>query len=97
MKALPVSIVMVALLTSSAAAAKGKQAKQAASPLNEALVQIAATANAQGPKPADHFKPKKSNGQGAAHANLGAILRVCSKDTPAAHRAAICAEGVSPD
>ena len=35
--------------------------------------------------------------QGDDHANAGAILRVCSKTTPAARRAAICPVGVSPD
>ena len=62
------------------------------SPLSE----VAATAN--GPPPADHFNPKKNdNSQGANNATPGAILKVCSKDTPAAHRAAICRTGVSPD
>ena len=66
--------------------------------LKSALAAVAATADAQGPKGPEHFNPKKNdNSQGADHANPDAILRVCSKDTPAAHRAAICRSGISPD
>ncbi len=36
-------------------------------------------------------EPKKASAsQGAEHASLTAIREVCSKDTPAAHRSAIC-------
>lgn len=71
---------------------------QGVSQLKQALGAVAATAGAQGPKGPEHFNPKKNdNSQGANNANPDAILRVCSKDTPAAHRAAICRTGVSPD
>jgi type II secretory pathway component PulM len=39
----------------------------------------------------------KVNSQGAEHASQNAILKVCTKDTPAAQRAAICKNFVSPD
>lgn len=69
---------------------------QATGQLKQALGAVAAAA--QGPKGPDHFNPKNNvNSQGAENANPGAVLRVCSKDTPAAHRAAICRAGVSPD
>lgn len=96
---------MSILVTASMAAAVPALAKpadqsraQGVSQLRQALDEVAATADAQGPKPPDHFKPKQNdNSQGAEHANPGAILKVCSKDTPAAERAAICRTGVSPD
>jgi len=97
MKALSISILIASLMAGGTAIAKDRGAKDSVAPLSKALSTIAATATAQGPKPEDHFKPKNSNGQGPAHANPEAILRVCSKDTPAAHRAAICAEGASPN
>ncbi len=40
---------------------------------------------------------KDSPSQGAEHASQNAILKVCMKDTPAAERAAICKNFVSPD
>lgn len=72
------------------------QAKtQSTAQLKQALGAVAATASAQGP---GDFNPKKNdNSQGAANANPRAILKVCSKDTPAAQRAAICRGGISPD
>lgn len=39
----------------------------------------------------------KDSSQGAEHASENAILKVCTKDTPAAQRAAICKNFVSPD
>jgi hypothetical protein len=39
----------------------------------------------------------KENSQGAEHASENAILKVCTKDTPAAQRAAICKNFVSPE
>lgn len=96
---------MSILVTASMAAtvpALAKPADQAraqgVTQLRQALNEVAATADAEGPKPPEHFNPKKNdNSQGANNANPGAILKVCSKDTPAAHRAAICRNGVSPD
>lgn len=88
-----------------AAAAAGAQAlakpansnSQGVSHLQQALASVAVAANPQGPKPPEHFSPKVDNDQGDDHANPGAILKVCSKDTPAAHRSAICPTSVSPD
>jgi hypothetical protein len=39
----------------------------------------------------------KDNSQGSEHASENAILKVCTKDTPAAERAAICKNFVSPE
>jgi hypothetical protein len=100
MKALLLTILAASLAIGSTAVAKGplnQPGDAGSSQLRQALGAIAATANAQGPKPEEHFKPKSSNGQGALHANPEAILRVCSKDTPAADRAAICQVGISPE
>jgi len=95
------SILVVSSLAAGtpALAKPAEQSKaQKTTQLKQALNEVAATANGQGPPPADHFNPKKNdNSQGANNANPGAILKVCSKDTPAAHRAAICRTGVSPD
>ena len=99
MNARPMSILVLASLAAGtpALAKPADQSKaQNTAQLKQALDEVAATAN--GPPPANHFNPKKNdNSQGANNANPGAILRVCSKDTPAAHRAAICRTGVSPD
>lgn len=81
-----------------ALAKPGDQKTQGVNQLKQALGAVATIANAQGPKGPEHFNPKSNaNSQGANNANPEAILRVCSKDTPAAHRAAICRAGVSPD
>ena len=98
MNARAMSILVIASLAAGAPALAKPGDRKAVDPLKQALAAVAASANAQGPKPPEHFKPKKNdNSQGAANANPGAILRVCSKDTPAAHRAAICRAGVSPE
>ncbi|HEY0630235.1 MAG TPA: hypothetical protein VGD23_12995 [Sphingomicrobium sp.] len=97
MNGLTVSILAAAMAIGPAALAKEQPNKQGADPLKQALGAVAAAADARGPKPPEYFNPKNNNGQGAEHANPRAILRVCSKDTPAAHRAAICEVGVSPD
>lgn len=101
MSARPMSILVIASMAAAvpALAKPADQSKaQGVTHLKQALGAVAATADAQGPKPPEHFNPKQNdNSQGAEHANPGAILKVCSKDTPAAHRAAICQVGVSPD
>ena len=98
MKALGLSIIATSLVIGSAALAKNDNpSNQGVGHLKQALSAVAATANSQGPKPPEHFNPKVDSDQGDDHANPGAILRVCSKDTPAAHRSAICPTGVSPD
>lgn len=95
---------MSILVTASMAASVPALAKpadqsktQGVAQLKQALGAVAATVNTQGPKGPDHFNPKVDRDQGDDHANPGAILKVCSKDTPAAHRSAICPTGVSPD
>lgn len=40
--------------------------------------------------PSEAEEASESRSQGAEHASLRAIRVVCSKDTPAAHRSAIC-------
>ena len=93
MKALSLSIVMASLVVAPAAVAKGKDdqsAKQGIGLLQKALASVAASASAPPAKTAD-------NDQGDDHANPGAILKVCNKDTPAARRAAICPVGGSPN
>jgi hypothetical protein len=97
MKALAMSLLIATAVTSSAAIAKD-QAKQSPSTvqLERALSAVAATVNSQDPPPPEHFNPKTDKDQGDDHANPGAIAKVCSKNTPAAHRSAICPVGVSP-
>ena len=96
MKAVGLSIIAASLVIGSVAFAKNPQ-NQGIGQLKQALSAVAATAAPQGPKPPDHFNPKVDKDQGDDHANPRAILRVCSKDTPAAHRSAICPTGISPD
>ena len=99
MNARLMSILVIASMTAGvpALAKPADQSKaQGMAQLKQALGAVAATANAQGQGPQE-FNPKNNdNSQGAAHANPRAILKVCSKDTPAAERAAICRTGVSP-
>lgn len=98
MKVLHAAILLIApisLGTAALAKPADKPAKQNNAQLEGALAAIVATA--QGPKAPDHFNPKADNDQGDDNANPGAILKVCSKSTPAAHRSAICPTGVSPD
>jgi hypothetical protein len=95
MKALPVAILIASALISTTAFAKKPPSSQATQPvalLEQALAAVAKTVGSP-----DQFNPKVDHDQGDDHANLGAILRVCSKDTPAAQRSAICPVGVSPD
>ena len=92
MKALPASIIIAVLMTSGTAVAKDKPSKQSADPLNKALAVVAEQVT-----PPGLAKPKVDRDQGDDHANPGAILRVCSKDTPAAQRSAICPTSESPN
>lgn len=96
MKTVGLGIIAASLVIGSAAVAENPK-DQGIGQLKQALSAVAATAVSQGPKPPDHFNPKVDNDRGDDHANAGAILRVCSKDTPAAHRSAICPTGLSPD
>ena len=91
MKMLSACILTASLTMSGAALAKDKPADKTA-PLNKALTTVVATATASSP-------PAKTvdKDQGDDHANPGAILKVCNKDTPAAQRAAICPVGGSPN
>ena len=98
MNALPMSILLIsAAAAGSSALAKPSDQSRSSVHLRQALAVVAQAADPQGPKGPDHFNPKVDRGQGDDHANPGAILRVCSKDTPAAHRAAICPVGISPE
>lgn len=95
MKALCLSLVMASLVLSPAAFAKSKENqtnKQGVALLKQALNSVAITASSDGP-------PARTvdNDQGDDHANAGAILRVCSKETPAARRSAICPVSASPE
>lgn len=95
MKVLSAGVAVASIVIGSAALAKNppnSPAQKDISQLNRALSAVAATTQAAGP-------PAKTvdNDQGDDHANPGAILKVCSKDTPAARRAAICPVAVSPE
>lgn len=86
---------VTAVAVTSIASAKGQPAKPQDRnniELRQALSAVAATVDADTP-------PAKTvdKDQGDDHANPGAILRVCSKNTPAARRSAICPISVSPD
>jgi len=85
-----VATLAAAALMASGAAAKSKS-KPKSDPLSKALAAVVTTTQSSGPpaKTAD-------KDQGDDHANPGAILIVCSKDTPAARRSAICPISVSP-
>ena len=95
MKALTLGVVMVSLALSPAAAAKNKRdqssSRQGIALLQQALNSVAVTAQSSGPPARTEDKD-----QGDDHANAGAILRVCSMDTPAARRSAICPVSLSP-
>lgn len=95
MRMLFLGLTIWSLVLAPAAVAKGKgnqSNKQGIHLLREALNSVATTLGTSGPpvKTAD-------KDQGDDHANPGAILRVCSKDTPAARRSAICPVSVSPE
>ncbi|MDP9423986.1 MAG: hypothetical protein M3Q19_14345 [Pseudomonadota bacterium] len=89
------AILAASLVAGSPGVAKGQPdnpQRQSVGELHRALAAVAATAQQPG-----QFNPKADGDQGDDHANPRAILRVCSKDTPAAQRAAICPVGVSPE
>jgi hypothetical protein len=78
----------------SIASAQNKPAQpvRSSAQLQRALGAVAASVQSTMP-------PAKTvdNDQGDDHASPTAILKVCSKDTPAARRSAICPVGLSPD
>ena len=95
MKALNLSLLIASLAIGSAVTAKDRPVQSAdtgKAQLRQALGAFAIAAQSSGP-------PAKTvdKDQGDDHANPRAILRVCSKDTPAARRSAICPIGVSPE
>lgn len=90
MRALAVSILIASLASGTAALAKNPDS---VAQLNQALAAVAATAAQSSGPPAR----TEDHDQGDDHASPTAILKVCSKDTPAARRSAICPVGVSPD
>jgi len=79
----------------SIASAQSRPAKPVRSPaqLQRALGVVAASVQSTTTPPAKTV----DNDQGDDHASPTAILKVCSKDTPAARRSAICPVGLSPD
>lgn len=81
MKAPTVTILVACVACGTTALAKGQP--NGVAQLNQALAAVAASAVDQD--------------QGDGHASPTAILKVCSKDTPAAHYAAICPVGVSSE
>ena len=86
---------VTAVAVTSIASAKGQPAKPDARnniELRQALSAVASSVDAGTPPARTEDKD-----QGDDHANPGAILKVCSKDTPAARRAAICPVSVSPE
>jgi hypothetical protein len=95
MKVLTLGVVTASLLLTPAAVAKGKRdqssSQQGIAVLTQALNNVATTTQSSGP-PAR----TEDRDQGDDHANAGAILQVCSKDTPAARRSAICPVSLSP-
>ena len=93
MKALYLGILMTSLTIGSAATAKGRSAARNA-PLSKALAVVASSV-AQAGQGQDSRKVDPD--QGDDHANAGAILMVCRKETPAARRSAICPVSVSPE
>jgi len=93
-KSLVSGVALAVLLTSSATAAVSASPKSQSSGTRvlaqglKAVIAPAVAASAQG----------SGQSQGAVHASPRAILVVCSKNTPAAQRAAICnGEGVTPN
>ena len=92
MKAVFVSILIASAATGTAALAKSQSASHGAAHLRAALTAVAVTAAS----PTQSARPVDPD-QGDDNANPRAILRVCSKNTPAAQRSAICPVGVSPD
>ena len=86
---LAVATVIGAMTSSSIALA----AKPAKTPQQQALASLARTASAIVlAQPTQPHPPAKTvdRDQGDDHASLTAITKVCSKDTPAARRSAIC-------
>jgi hypothetical protein len=98
MKALAVGLLIASVAGATSVLAKSPKNSGGAAELQQALGAVAATAT-QNPAAQGAGTPPKTedNDQGDDHANPGAILKVCSKDMPAAQRAAICPVGVSPD
>jgi len=96
MKALSASVIVIALMASGTAAVAKDQTnkgREGLTQLSRSLGVVASAAKiptSQTPKTID-------NDQGDDHANPRAIERVCSKDTPAAQRSAICPISVSPE
>ena len=87
---------ITATAVTSIASAQSRPAKPGARnpiELRRALGAVVATVQSTTTPPAK----TEDKDQGDDHANAGAILRVCSKNTPAARRSAICPVGVSPD
>ena len=95
MKVLPISLVLSLIIAGTSVQAKDQKpasgpAKASTSDLKKGLDAMIASAS----PPGQANRPDV--GQGADHASDRAIQVVCSKDTPAAQRAAICPRPISP-
>jgi hypothetical protein len=86
MRALSIATLLVSAFATGTA---GAAAPQATDQLRSALAAMVAPPG-QSSRPADPD-------QGDDHASATAIAVVCSKDTPAAQRSAICPTPISPD
>ena len=91
----PLSLFLLSSLAlASAASAAGRPAASPARPSAELRTALNAMMKAT---PAGQANRKVDPDQGDDHASLRAIAVVCSKDTPAATRSAICPTPVSPE
>lgn len=95
MNALPVSLALSLLIAGTSVQAKDQKpasgpAKTATADLKKGLDAMIASASPPG-------QANRADGdQGDDHASERAIQVVCSKDTPAAQRSAICPRPISP-
>ena len=93
MKALPAAVALLFL----GAGALPAQAKDQAKPANNATAELKRGLDAMMSSVTAAGQPSTADrDQGDDHASDRAIQQVCSKDTPAAERSAICPRPVSP-
>ena len=95
MNALPASLALLLLVAGTSVQAKDQKppsspTKSTTSDLKKGLDAMIASAS----PPGQANRPEQS--QGAANASGRAIEVVCTKDTPAAQRSAICPRPISP-
>ena len=91
----PLSVLLISTIAiGTAASAAGRPAAPPGKSSADLRTALAAMMNAT---PPGQEKRKVDPDQGDDHASLRAIEVVCSKDTPAATRSAICPTPVSPE